>query len=149
MELRFETDIRASPEAVFDIITDFHGQTRWLSKSLAFRGTDQVSSNPVTLGTTYREPGWLGVRHGTVTEFDRPSSVTFSQPMTVRASLGIIDATVRYELQPRDGSTRVNEIVTAEMTGPMKAGQLFLKPFFLLERNRTLRSLKTFAEQPS
>jgi hypothetical protein len=37
--------------------------------------TIEISSGPVVLGTTYREPGPLGVRNGTVTEFVSPTNV--------------------------------------------------------------------------
>jgi uncharacterized protein YndB with AHSA1/START domain len=64
-------DIRCPAEKIFDVITDFDGQDRWLAKSSAFRGTTAISSGPVTLGTTYVEPGPFGVRNGKVTEFER------------------------------------------------------------------------------
>jgi hypothetical protein len=38
----------------------------------------------VTLGTTYCEPGPFGARNGTVTEFERPTKITFRQPMTMK-----------------------------------------------------------------
>jgi hypothetical protein len=38
------------------VIIDFRGPDRWLTKSSAFRGASEISSNPVTLGTTYCEP---------------------------------------------------------------------------------------------
>ena len=61
-----EADIRCPAEQIFDVITDFRGQERWLAKSSAFRGTTEISSDPVTLGTTYREPGPFGVRARTL-----------------------------------------------------------------------------------
>jgi hypothetical protein len=65
-----EADIQCSAERIFDVIIDLRGQDRWLTPSSAFHGTTDISSNPVTRGTTYREPGPLGERHGTVTEFE-------------------------------------------------------------------------------
>ena len=60
----------------------------------------------MTLGTTYREPGPLGVRHGTVTEFERPTKITFHQPMAMALHSGTVDVTVRYTLAPTAQSNR-------------------------------------------
>jgi len=100
-----EADIRCPAEAIFDLIIDFRGQDRWLAKSSSFRGTSEISSDPVALGTTYREPGPFGVRNGTVTEFERPARITFEQPMTMRLHAGTADVTLRYTLTPGSGST--------------------------------------------
>jgi len=68
-EISAEADIRCQADTIFDMITDFGGQDRWLTRSSAYHGTMEVSTDPVALGTTYREPGPFGVRHGRVTEF--------------------------------------------------------------------------------
>lgn len=149
IEQVFTANIRASAETVFDIIVDFNGQSRWLRKSLAFRGTDRITSDPVALGTRYREPGLVGVRHGTVTELSRPTRLTFHQPMTMRAHLGTVDATIRYELRPEDGSTQVTEFVTVGFAGPAKLVEPIFRPLFRRERRRTLRALERFAERSS
>src|SRR5207244_2592380 len=73
---------------------------RWLEPSDSFRGTTDISSNPVTLGASYREEGPRGVRHGTVTEVKRPTRITFRQPMTMRYGLGTIDIVRRHTLSP-------------------------------------------------
>jgi hypothetical protein len=86
IEIPSEADIQCAVERIFDLVIDLRGQDRWLTPSSAFHGTTEISSNPVALGTTYREPGPLGVRIGTVTEFERPTKVTFHQPMTVKAA---------------------------------------------------------------
>src|SRR5260370_1889732 len=84
VELPAAADIRCSAETIFELIIDFPGQARWLTKSSAFHGTHEVSSGPVGLGTTYTEPGPFGVRHGEVTELERPTKATFHHPMTLK-----------------------------------------------------------------
>ena len=66
IELPSEAEIHCAADRIFDLIIDFDGQRRWLAQSSAFRGTVDISSDPVALGTTYREPGPLGApsRHG-------------------------------------------------------------------------------------
>jgi uncharacterized protein YndB with AHSA1/START domain len=107
-----EADILCPVEKVFDLIIDFRGQDRWLTGSSAFHGTTQISSNPVALGTTYREPGPFGVRNGTVTEFERPTKITFHQPMTVKLRAGVVDVVVRYTLTQQGAATHVRRVVT-------------------------------------
>ena len=136
IDIPCQADIRGPAEQIFDMIIDFGGQERWLGKSSAFRGTTQISSDPVTLGTTYREPGPLGVRNGEVTELERPARVTFHQPMTMWLHAGIIDVTLRYTLTPAAGSgpgtTHVTRVVNARdpaVAEPVGAGHHPLVPY--------------------
>jgi hypothetical protein len=102
------------------MIIDFRGQDRWLPRSSAFRGTTEMSSDPVALGTTYREPGLLGVRNGRVTEFERPVKITFHQPMTIRLHSGTVDVLLRYTLAPEAQVTRVKRVVTIGIPWSLK-----------------------------
>ena len=141
-----EADIRCPADQIFDLITDFRGQDRWLTKSSAFRGTTEISSDPVTLGTTYTEPGPFGVRHGTVTEFERPVKITFHQPMTMKLRAGTIDVTVRYTLAPAAGSTHVTRVVTLGIPSSLRPLQPLLIRAFRNESRRTLLALKANAD---
>jgi uncharacterized protein YndB with AHSA1/START domain len=145
IELPSEADIGCPAETIFDLITDFGSQDRWLAKSSSYRGTTLLSSGPVMLGTTYREPGPFGVRHGTVTEFERPTKITFHQPMTMKLHAGTIDVTVRYTLTPADGSTHVTRVVTLGIPRSLKLLQPVLVRAFGHESRRTLLALKAHA----
>lgn len=145
-EIPAEADIRCPSEKIFDVIIDFGGQDRWLTPSSAYHGTLEVSSDPVTLGTTYREPGPFGVRHGRVTEFERPTALTFHQPMTMRLHAGTVDVLMRYTLTPVDGGTRVRRVVTLGIPWSLKLVQPVLIRAFRTESSRTLRALKAYAE---
>jgi hypothetical protein len=103
----------------------------------------------VTLGTTYREPGPFGVRHGTVTEFEQPTKITFHQPMAMALHSGTIDVTVRYTLVPKLESTHVQRVVTLGIPWPLKLLQSLLVPIWRAEQRRTLLALKAYAEAPS
>ena len=148
IELPLEADVRGPAETVFDLITDFGGQDRWLAKSSSFRGTTLLSSGPVTVGTRYRESEPFGVRNGTVTEFERPAQVTFHQPMTMRLHAGTIDVTVRYTLTPAAGSTHVTRVVTLGIPRSLKLVQPVLIRAFRKESRRTLLALQAYAGQP-
>ena len=147
VEIAIEADIRCPAEKIFDLIVDFGGQERWLSHSSAFRGTAEISSDPVTLGTTYREPGPFGVRNGTVTEFERPTKVTFHQPMTMRLGAGTVDLNLRYILTPQDGSTHVTRLVTIGVPWTLKLIQPIFVSATRAESRRTLLALKEYAEK--
>jgi len=146
-EIPAGADIRCPAETIFDLIIDFRGQDRWLTKSSAFRGTTEISSDPVTLGTTYTEPGPFGVRHGTVTEFERPAKITFHQPMTLKLHAGTVDVTLRYTLTP-DGPdvTHVSRVVTLGVPGSLRLVQPVLVRAFRSESGRTLLALKAYAD---
>jgi uncharacterized protein YndB with AHSA1/START domain len=142
-----EADIHCPAEKVFDLIADFEAQDRWLGRSSSFKGTDDVSSNPVSLGTTYREPGPFGIRNGTVTEFERPTKITFHQPMTMRFGLGIVDVTVRITLTPRASTTHVRRVVTIALPWQLKLVQPVLVREFRVESARSLLALKAYADE--
>jgi uncharacterized protein YndB with AHSA1/START domain len=146
IELPCEADIRCPADTIFDLIVDFRGQERWLGKSSSFRGTHEISSDPIALGTTYREPGPFGVRHGEVVEFDRPTSVAFHQPMTGRFNAGTIDVLMRYTLTPRDGTTHVRRLVTIEIPQSLRLFKPVLVRAFAHESRRTLLALKAYAD---
>jgi uncharacterized protein YndB with AHSA1/START domain len=145
-EIRFETDMHCPAEKIFDVIINFRGQDRWLTKTAAFRGTSKISSNPVTLGTTYREPSPFGVRHGTVTEFEPPTKITFHQPMGMALNSGTVDVTVRYTLAPRAQSTHVQRQITLGIPWPLKLLQRCWCAKFRAEQRRTLLALKAYAD---
>jgi uncharacterized protein YndB with AHSA1/START domain len=139
-------DIRDSAERIFLLIADLDGQDRWLAKSAGFRGTTDISPDPVTLGTVYRELGLFGTRQGRVMEYDPPSSIALLHPMPL--SGGTSDITVRYTLAASAGQTKVTRTVE------MKVLPLLLKPCRLLvvraikaESKRTLLALKAYCEQ--
>src|SRR5438105_12690567 len=104
-EIHQEAEIEAPVEKIFAAIVDLRGYGRWLETSNVFEGIADISSDPIALGTTWSESGPNGVRHGTVTELDAPSRVTFHQPMTMSPRLlGTIDITVSITLTPTPAS---------------------------------------------
>jgi uncharacterized protein YndB with AHSA1/START domain len=146
IDIPSDAEIRCPADKIFDLIIDFGGQDRWLPQSSAFRGTTDISSDPVRLGTTYREPGPFGVRNGTVTEFERPTKVTFHQPMTLRLHSGTVDVTLRYTLTPGAGSTHVSRVVTLGIPWSLRLVQPILVREFRSESGRTLLALKAYAD---
>jgi uncharacterized protein YndB with AHSA1/START domain len=147
VEFPSEADIDCSAERIFDLITDFDGYSRWLTTSSNYRGTHEISANPVTLGTTYREPGPYGVRNGKVIEFERPTRVVFHQPMTMKFGAGVIDITVTYTLTPGATATHVRRVVSVRLPWRLKPFSALVLAPFRTESARTLAALKAYADQ--
>jgi uncharacterized protein YndB with AHSA1/START domain len=105
-EIVHELDIACPPDRVFAVLADFDGQERWLARSAAWKGTVEVSENPVRLGTTYREPTPQGDRIGRVTEFEPPRLLGFEQPMSLKPA-GTIEIKMRITLEATAGGTRL------------------------------------------
>ena len=149
-QIRQEAEIEASAEEIFAAIVDLRGYDRWLATSNVFEGITDISSDPIALGTTWAEPGPNGVRHGTVTEFESPTRVTFHQPMTMRPRfLGIIDITVSLTLTPSPTSVHLRRVVTFRIPWPLKLVQPLVVRQFRVESSRILLALKDFAERPA
>ena len=147
IEIQYETEIHCPAEKIFDVIVNLRDYDRWLTTSKSFRGTTEISSDPVTLGTTYIESEPTGVRHGTVTEFQPPTQVTFHQPMSMKPHfLGIIDIHLRYTLTPTAALTHVRRVCTLTIHWPLKLAQPLIVRQFRTENGRTLLALKAFAE---
>ena len=146
VDIRFEADVDAPAERVFDLIVDFDGYSRWLPGSSNYRGTHEISANPVTMGTTYREPGLFGVRNGRVVEYERPTKVTFHQPMTMQLGGGVIDVTVRYTLTPNRDRTHVLRVITVGLPWQLKLFGPVVVHQFRTGSARTLAALKAYAD---
>lgn len=146
-ELPSEADIAYPAPKVFDIIVDLANQNRWLSRSSAFKGTVGISTNPVRLGTTYREPGPIGVRNGVVTEFEPPTRVTFDQPMTLKWRLGTLGVVLSYRLSPSGEGTHVRRVCTLTVPPHLTPLTPILVRSFRVESARTLAALKVYADR--
>lgn len=140
-------DVAASPEAVFDLVSDLHGYGRWLPSSGDYEGTSEISAPPVAVGTTYVEHSRRGVRRGVVIAVARPDVIAFRQPMSLRPRLaGTIDSTVTMSVAATAMGARVTR--TVELGIPRRIG--FLRSVVVSrygrESERMLAALKRHAE---
>ncbi len=146
-EIREEVEIAAPAERIFAAIVDFRGYDRWLTASKVFEGIKDVSSDPIALGTTWTESGPNGIRHGTITDFETPTRVTFHEPMTLRPRLlGVIDITISLTLETKPEAVRLRRVVTLRIPWTLKLVQPLVVRQFRVESRRTLMALKDFAE---
>jgi uncharacterized protein YndB with AHSA1/START domain len=148
IELRWEADIRASAERVFSLLAELRDIERWLPRSSAFHGTAKISDGPIGVGTTYVEPGPLGVRHGRVTEFAPPSRLSFEQPMTLKPpALGVIGIRLSHTLTPGVETVHLLRKLQLEPHGPVKLFAPLVALAFRAENARMMKTLKAFAEK--
>jgi hypothetical protein len=148
IQIRQQAEIRAPAVEVFAVIIDLRGYNHWLPESSAYKGTTEVSTDPVRLGTTYTEPGPSGVRYGQVTEFEEPTKVTFHHPLTIKPHfLGItIDVTVSITIREEGGVSHVDRVVDLDIPRSLWLIQSVVVKAFRKESGRTLATLKSYVE---
>jgi len=143
-----QTDVDASQEIVFDLLSDLHGYDRWLPAAADYEGTSEISPPPVAVGTTYVEHSRRGVRRGIVTMFDRPDLIAFRQPMTLRPRLaGTIDSTVTMSIARRGDGARVTRTVELGLPWQLALLRSLVIGRYSRESERMLHALKTYAER--
>lgn len=146
IELHWEADIGASAERVFSLLAELRDYDRWLPRSSAFNGTNNISEGPIGLGTAYIEPGPFGVRHGKVTEFVPPTRLSFEQPMTLKPqALGVIGIRLSHTLTPGVGTVHLLRALQLEPHGPVKFALPLVVLAFRVENARMMKTLKAFA----
>jgi uncharacterized protein YndB with AHSA1/START domain len=149
MPIHLEITIAAPRSKVFAVLTDLPAFSEWLPQSSAFKGTTSVSESPVKLGTTYLEPGPVGLRKGEVVEFEEPSKVTFHQPMSMKPYfLGIVlDVRVEMVLKEGEGGgTILERNVKLGYPAVFRPFKGLVDEEFRKESWRTMELLKKHAE---
>ena len=145
VEIPLQAEVKCAAERIFEVIADLNGQDRWLERSTVFRGTVDVSENPVQLGSTYREPSPQGVRHGEVTEFEPPVRITFHHPLSLRP-FGHIDFVQRYTLEPLGETTLVRRVAVVCIPAYLRPVARIILSTTTRESGRTLTALKVYCE---
>lgn len=121
---------------------------RWLPRSAAFKGTTEISAGPIAVGTTYVERGPLGIRHGRLTELERPTRLNFEQPMTMRPRLfGVIGIRVFHTLTPGIDSVHLLRRIELSPQGLVKLAVPLVLNTFRAENQRMIAILQKFAER--
>ena len=79
-------------------------------------------------------------------ELERPTTVAFHQPMTMRFRAGTVDILMRYTLAPAGEATHVRRTVTLGIPWTLKPVQPMLIRAVRHESERTLRVLKAYGD---
>lgn len=148
IELRWEADIRASAEQVFSLLAELRDYDRWLPRSMAFKGTTDISPGPIAAGTTYIERSPLGTRNGRLTELDHPRRLNFEQPMTMRPRVfGVIGIKLFHTLTPEGESVHLLRLLQLSPRGLVRFVMPLVVRAFRTENERMIKILKEFAER--
>jgi carbon monoxide dehydrogenase subunit G len=141
-------EMAATPEAVFDLVSDLHGYGRWLPSAGDYEGTSEISPPPVAVGASYVEHSRRGIRRGTVVELKRPEVIVFHQPMTLRPRLaGTIDSTVTMSVTATAAGARVTRTVELGIPGRLVLARGLIVGRYGRESERMLEALKAAAER--
>ncbi len=141
-EIHVSSEISRPPEAVFALIADITHYGRWLSPSSAYRETTDVSDTPIKAGTTYVDKNPRGMMTGQVTEYQPYTRIGFHQTQKNPN----LDVTIRYQLTPVAGGTRLERSTTIVASGLARLIQPLVVGMTRRENQRTLAALKAYLE---
>ena len=134
--------IKRSPAVVYEALTSL-GQLRVrLDTSSTYRGTVEVSDDPVRVGSTYVDRTPLGELHGEVLELEPDRRVVFRQA-TARRDL---DIRITYALEPVAGGTRLVRTGVITTRGWLGAVHPLVVWATRAENRRTMAAIKTSLE---
>jgi hypothetical protein len=149
---RFYTaQVAASPQMLFDLLSDLPNYGRWLPPSGQFDGTTDVEPYPVRFGSRYHDgkpdqPGkdWWG----SVTGFQRPGSIDFHHTIRVRQLRGTVDVHIHYSFEQEGAGTRVARWLILDVRLPLVFRPLrrAITSRFDQENLRTMAAVKQYAE---
>jgi hypothetical protein len=144
--LSWEAGIATDVDKVFSLLVDLRDYRRWLPRSSAYRGTVKISDGPIRVGTTYIEPGPLGIRIGRVTKLIRPTALNFEQPMTMRPSIfGDIGICLFHTISPQANSAHLSRRLVLSPRGSVKQATPLVVRAFAAENERMIQALEAFA----
>jgi uncharacterized protein YndB with AHSA1/START domain len=141
----FSIDVTSPIERVFDLLADLPNYPQWLPPSGLY-ATTEVSETPIRLGTTYIDRSKQGPLHGRVTAYQRPHVLGFHQE--AQWALGRLIVDIHYQLENRDGTTRVQRTTAPQLSGALALVRPVVIRSIRHENLRTLARMKQYLETP-
>lgn len=147
----YVSNVAASPELLFGLLSDLPGYGRWLPPSGQFARTTDVEPYPVRLGSRYRDgkPGEPGKDwQGSVTGFRPPGSIDFYHTIGVRQLRTTVDVHIHYAIEEDGQDTAVTRWLVLDITMPALFRPLrpAITSRFDKENLRTMAALTSYAE---
>jgi len=130
--LTVERMIRATPEAIFDVLADPAQHSR-IDGSGLLQGAKEDDSARLALGVTFGMGMKMGVRYSTVNtvvEFEENRRIAWQTGPKGKLEPYVAGRIWRYELEPKDGGTLVREswdISTDHQRFLLKLGDIYSK----------------------
>jgi uncharacterized protein YndB with AHSA1/START domain len=132
-------DIDAPAHRVYAALRGLDGYPSWLRHSVVYHGT-----RAGTASTSYEDSTTVGRMAGRLLDDEPDRALHFHQ--AIRS--GGLDADIRYDLDARDGATRVTRVGELTTHGMFRAMQPVLVGMAAAESRRTMRALKAHVEHP-
>ena len=140
--LTIHADIARPPAVVFDALTRLGQLQGRIASSSTYRGTADVSDDPVRVGSTYVDRTPIGRLRGEVLTLEQDRRVVFRQA----TAGGDLDVRITYDLEPTSNGTRL--VRTGEIT--TRRWLAFVHPVVVwttgAENRRTMDRLQTSLE---
>lgn len=130
------------PDAVYEALTSLGRLKGLIETSGTYRGTVDISDDPIRVGSTYVDRTPLGRLHGTVLELEPGRRVVFRQA----TASGDLDIQITYALEPATTGTRLvrtGEITTRRWLGAVHPVVVWATR---AENRRTMEALKASLE---
>jgi uncharacterized protein YndB with AHSA1/START domain len=145
--VRYESKVvvRRPVGEVFERLADLPGYGGWMHRTGLFRRCRLTSEPPVRSGTTYVDSTWMGPFQGHVTEFERPTRISFTETLRWFGS-AMSEARPAYTLEGDGDMTSVHHVAEGQLYGVMKVMKPVASWMANRERASTLRSLKRSLE---
>jgi uncharacterized protein YndB with AHSA1/START domain len=130
--LTVERVIRATPEAIFDVLADPAQHAR-IDGSGLLQGAKEGDSTRLALGVTFGMGMKMGVHYSTVNtvvEFEENRRIAWQTGPKGKLEPYVAGRIWRYELEPGEKGTRVREswdITTDHQRGLLKLGDIYSK----------------------
>ena len=148
IRVEVEKVIHRPIDEVFDRLVKISEYSKWLPKSRIFLDSIQTSKDPVGLGTTFFDITRIGKFQGEVTEFKRPTKVTFT--MILRwFGMKVLESKPGYTLEAVEGGTKLHLLALGKLFGIFKLMQPYVALRAREERTRVVNVLKKSLESSS
>jgi uncharacterized protein YndB with AHSA1/START domain len=145
IRVEIDTIIRRPVEKIFDRLANISGYSQWLPKSRVFLDCKQTSEGPVGVGTTLIDKTRVGTYRGQVTEFERPTKVSFR--MRLRwLGMNVMESRPGYRLEAVEDGTKLHHLAVGRLYGIFKLLQPYVAIRARGERKRTVAALKKSLE---
>ena len=143
--IEMDETIARPVEQVFEQATDLAHFSAWMPRRDIFRQCSHISDQPIHLGTTYVDEGWMGRFDGRVVEYERPARVVYEETLRWFGRTMFV-ARLTYTFSPTPNGTLVHHTGESELYGIFRVMRPGVGRMARAERRRTMEALKASLE---
>jgi uncharacterized protein YndB with AHSA1/START domain len=132
-------------QQVFEQATDLAHFSDWMPGRDIFKQCSHISEQPIRLGTTYSDEGWMGTFDGKVIEYERPARVVYEETLRWLGRTVFV-ARLTYTFSPTQNGTLVHHAGESKLYGVFGLMRPGVARIARGERRRTMEALKSSLE---